>query len=223
MLDSRFEAVLWDLDGVIADTKVYHFRAWQELFEGKGLNFTEEQFRDYFGRRNDTIARDILGNDISRDELTIIIAEKEGYFRRNIANRIEALPGALALIRALKEGKIKMALASSSDPDNLRLVIQGLGIEDYFQAVAYGKEVTEGKPSPEVFLLAAKKLGVSPRDCVVIEDAVAGVTGAKRAGMKCVAVANSHPAASLQEADLVVDSLETVRISDLAGLFKQTK
>ena len=107
MLDSRFEAVLWDLDGVIADTKMYHFRAWQELFGRKGLNFTEEQFRDYFGRRSDTIVRDILGDDIPRDELTGLLAEKEVYFRRNIANRIEALPGALELIRALKEGKIK--------------------------------------------------------------------------------------------------------------------
>ena len=221
MSEGKFEAVLWDLDGVIADTKVYHFRAWQELFGRKGLNFTEEQFRDYFGRRNDTIARDILGNDISQDELAVILAEKEVYFRRNIANRIKALPGALELIRALKEGKIKTALASSSDPDNLRLVIQGLGIEGCFQAIAYGKEVTEGKPSPEVFLLAAKKLEVPPPNCVVIEDAVAGVTGARRAGMKCVAVANNHPAASLQEADLVVDSLETVSISDLAGLFRQ--
>ena len=223
MFEGRFEAVLWDLDGVIADTKVYHFRAWQELFGRKGLDFTEEQFRDYFGRRNDTIIREILGDDMSQDELNTIIDEKEGYFRRNIANRIEALPGALELIRALREGKIKTALASSSDPNNLRLVIQGLGIEDCFQAIAYGKEVTEGKPSPEVFLLAAKRLGVSPPNCVVIEDAVAGVAGAKRAGMKCVAVANSHPAVSLWEADIVVDSLETVNINDLAGLFEQTE
>jgi len=220
MSEGRFEAVLWDLDGVIADTKVYHFRAWQEILGRKGLDFTEEQFRDYFGRRNDTIVRDTLGDDISQDELSVIIAEKEVYFRRNIANRIEALPGALELIRALGDSKIKKALASSADPDNLRLVIQDLGIEQCFQAVAYGKEVAEGKPSPEVFLLAAKKLGIVPQNCVVIEDAVAGVAGAKRAGMKCVAVANSHSMESLREADLVVDSLEMVSISDLAGLFE---
>ena len=220
MSEGRFEAVLWDLDGVIADTKVYHFRAWQEILGRKGLDFTEEQFRDYFGRRNDTIVRDTLGDDISRDELTVIIAEKEVCFRQNIANRIEALPGALELIRALEDSKIKTALASSADPDNLRLVIQSLGIEHCFQAIAYGKEVAEGKPSPDVFLLAAKKLEVVPQNCVVIEDAVAGVTGAKRAGMKCVAVANSHSTESLREADMVVDSLEVVSISDLAGLFE---
>ena len=93
-------------------------------------------------------------------------------------------------------------------------------MENSFQAIAFGTEVAEGKPSPQIFQLAATKLSVKPADCVVIEDAIAGVAAAKRAGMKCVAVTNSHPGTRLKNADLIVDTLEKVDISVLSGLFK---
>ena len=112
-----------------------------------------------------------------------------------------------------------MAIASSAPMENIQLVIRGLGISNYFQAIVWGREVAEGKPSPQGFLLAAEKLGVEPKDCIVIEDAVAGVAAAKRAGMKSLAVTNTHPKASLKEADHVVDTLETVGVDGLAGLF----
>jgi beta-phosphoglucomutase-like phosphatase (HAD superfamily) len=103
--------------------------------------------------------------------------------------------------------------------ENIQLVTRGLAVNNYFQVIVWGREVTEGKPSPQAFLLAARRLEVEPRNCVVIEDAVAGVTAAKRAGMKCLAVTNSHPKKSLMEADLVVDTLETISVADLARLF----
>jgi len=103
--------------------------------------------------------------------------------------------------------------------ENIRLILGGLGLEGYFQAIVYGREVTEGKPSPQGYLLAAQKLGVEPQNCIVIEDAVAGVTGAKRAGMHCIAVTNTHPPESLSEADLIVDSLEKISLEDLNRLF----
>ena len=112
-----------------------------------------------------------------------------------------------------------MAIASSAPMENIQLIIRGLGIDDCFQAIVWGREVAEGKPSPEVFMLAARKLGVEPRDCVVIEDAVAGVAAAKSAAMKCLAVTNSHSRNSLQEADLIVDTLEAISVRHLAGLF----
>ena len=103
--------------------------------------------------------------------------------------------------------------------ENIQLLIRGLGIESSFQAIVSGREVTEGKPSPQVFLLAAERLGVEPKDCIVIEDAIAGVTAAKRAGMYCLAVTGTHPRHSLTEADLVVDTLEAVSAKDVEGLF----
>ncbi|MFC1967690.1 HAD family hydrolase, partial [Chloroflexota bacterium] len=95
--------------------------------------------------------------------------------------------------------------------------------EDYFRATVYGREVKEGKPSPDVYLLAAGKLGVAPDRCLVIEDAVAGVAAAKRAGMKCLAVTNTSPAARLGEADLITDSLVKISVSDLRELFDSSK
>lgn len=219
MVEGQLEAVLWDLDGVIADTGTYHCWAWQHVFRKRGVDFTEEHFMSHFGQRNDTIIRDTVGNEISQEELEIIAGEKEATYRRMVADNIESLPGAVELIESLWEQGIKSAIASSAPPENIQIIIRGLGIERCFRAIAWGKEVTEGKPSPQIFLLAAKKLVTHPGNCVVIEDSIAGVAGARRAGMKCIAVANSHSRSSLKEADLVVDTLETVSISDLVGLF----
>ena len=111
-----------------------------------------------------------------------------------------------------------MALASSAPMENIQLLTQGLGINNCFQSIICDNDVTEGKPSPQAFLLAAQKLGVEPENCIVIEDAVAGVTAAKRAGMRCLAVTNTHPSSSLREADMVIDTLEAVSTDDLEGL-----
>jgi beta-phosphoglucomutase-like phosphatase (HAD superfamily) len=118
---------------------------------------------------------------------------------------------------------VKSAIASSAPKENIEIIIRGLGIKDYFQAIAWGTEVAEGKPSPQIFLLAAKKLRVPAGNCAVIEDAIAGVAAAKRAGMKCVAVTNSHPRTSLKKADLIVETLEQVTIADLVSLFRPNK
>ncbi len=220
MPGDKLEAVLWDLDGVIADTGPYHCRAWQDVFRKRGVDFTREDFLRQFGQRNDTIIRSALGGSLSPEELDAIAVEKEENYRRRVARNIKPLPGAIELIRALRERGIKAAIASSAPLENIRLILRGLGIAGCFQAIAGGMEVTEGKPSPQIFLLAAGKLGAEPGNCVVIEDAVAGVAGAKRGGMKCVAVTNSHPGNELKEADLIVATLETVNVDTLSGLFR---
>ena len=218
MSTSKTKAVIWDMDGVIADTGPYHFSAWQEVFQKRGVDFTEDDFRRKFGQRNDTIIRNTLGEGISQSEIDAIASDKERNFRQRVRHNIKSLPGAIKLITSLKEHGFSMALASSAPMENIQLVIRGLGIESYFQAIVSGREVKEGKPSPQGFLLAAQKLGVKPKNCIVIEDAIAGITAAKRAGMRCLAVANTHPRKSLTEADLIVDTLEAVSISDLEGL-----
>ncbi|HUV75937.1 MAG TPA: HAD family phosphatase [Dehalococcoidales bacterium] len=219
MIESRLEAVIWDMDGVIADTALYHFKAWQDVFRKRRGSYTEEDFKRNFGRRNDTIIPNIMGGNLSSSEVEAIAGEKEDNYRQRVAQNIKPLPGAIELIRALRERGVKMAIASSSPVENIQLILGGLGIDSYFQFIVSGKQVSEGKPSPQGFLLAAKKLEVAPENCVVIEDAIDGVAGAKRAGMKCLAVTNNHSKQSLVEADLVVDTLEAVTVDDLAGLF----
>jgi beta-phosphoglucomutase family hydrolase len=221
MSKTRLEAVLWDMDGVIADTADFHYNAWQEVLGEMGVPFiSKAEFMKLFGQRHDTIIKFALGDKLTPEEISKISGKKQAIYRRDVAKNIIPLPGAIALIKSLNEHGIKTAIASSAVPANIDVIVQGLGIEKYFQAIVWGTEVAEGKPSPLIFQLAAKKLDVKPANCVVIEDAIAGVTAAKRAGMKCLAVTNSHPIESLKNADLIVDTLEKVDIDVLKGLFK---
>ena len=218
--NNRLEAVLWDLDGVIADTGEYHYQAWREVFGKRGVDYGREEFMRHFGQRHDTIIYDALGYDISREEFDAITDAKQASYRRRVGADIRPLPGAIELIKSLNRQGIKSAIASSAPPENIEIILRGLGIEGCFQAIAAGTEVPEGKPSPQVFRLAAEKLGADPGSCVVIEDAIAGVAAAHRAGMKCIAVTNSHSRDSLKNADLIVGSLEEVGVETLAGLFR---
>jgi beta-phosphoglucomutase family hydrolase len=216
----ELEAVIWDMDGVLADTAPHHLRAWQETFARRGINFTEADFMRGFGVRNDAIIRNVLGEQTTDAEIETIAREKEATFRRIIGKDVKPLPGALELVRALYEKGVKMAIASSTVIENIRLIVGSLGIEKYFKAVITGHDVTKGKPSPQVFLAAAQRLGVEPQNCLVFEDAVAGVKAAKSAGMHCVAITSTHPREKLAEADLVVDSLEGVSVKELEELVR---
>jgi beta-phosphoglucomutase len=218
MSEGHLEAVVWDLDGVIVDTVEDHYRAWRDVFKEHGVEYTKADFMRYFGRRHDDIIEAALG-ELPPGELDAVNDEKQRNFRRLVKANIVPMPGAIALIKSLQEHGIKSAIASSAVPENIELILHGLGIANYFQAIVNGVEVKEGKPSPQIFLLAAKKLEVPPGDCVVIEDAIAGVAGAKRAGMKSVAVTNSHTREALKDADLIVDSLGKIGVGDLERLF----
>ena len=217
-IEKNAKAVIWDMDGVIADTAIYHMKAWQYSFQKRGVVFTEDDFRRRFGQRNDTIIRATLGENTPQSEVDAIADEKEDDYRQRVRKNIRPLPGAIELIKSLRENGFRMAIASSAPLENIHLIIGGLGIENFFQAIVSGRDVKEGKPSPQIFLLAAEKLAVKPKNCIVIEDAVAGVTAAKRAGMHCIAVTNTHPEELLAEADLIVSTLEMVSVSDVNKL-----
>lgn len=213
------KAVIWDLDGVIADTGPFHLGAWQQLAEEMGRPFTAEDFRRVFGLKNSDVIRKALAPDISADQVEALAERKEEIFRARVEGNIKPLPGVLPLLHALKENGFGLALASSTVPENIKLLLSALSIEQLFDCLVSGQDVGRGKPDPEGFLLAAKKLGVQPRCCVIIEDAIDGVRAAKAAGMKCIAVANTHPRETLAAADLTVESLETVDSRDIQSLF----
>ena len=215
---NKIKAVIWDMDGVIADTAPYHLKAWQAVFQKRGINFSEADFKRHFGQRNDTIIRDALGQGASQNEIDAIAREKESNFRKTIRQRIKPLPGVITLLKSLAEHGFKLALASSAPIENIQLLMTGLDLNNCFKVIISGRDIAEGKPSPQGFLLAAQKLEVKPENCIVIEDAVAGVTAAKRARMHCVAVTNTHPRTSLMEADLIVDTLEAVGVKDFEEL-----
>jgi len=220
MSETGLQAVIWDMDGVIADTGDFHYQAWVKVFGKRGVSFKKEDFMRFFGRRHDTIIHFALGDDISPQEFDEVTAEKQQLYRELVRKNVIPLPGAVELVRALNAENVPIAIATSAPYPNIDVILDGLGIKDCFQAIASGLEVKESKPDPAVFLLAAKKLGVAPARCAVIEDAVAGVAAARSAGMKALAVTNSHPDESLRAADRVVDSLAGVTVDDLRALFK---
>ncbi len=201
-------AVLWDVDGVIVDSAPYHLRAWQQAFAARGAYMDRDTFYRTFGQRNDTIVAQVLGPGVPREEEETIAAAKEARYREIVAREgIQALPGALEWIRRLHDRGIPQAVASSAPPANTTAILQALDLTGVFQALVSGEEVQHGKPDPAIFILAAGKLGVEPRRCVVVEDAPAGVQAAKSGGMACLAVTTSHAADKLRGADLVVSSL----------------
>jgi beta-phosphoglucomutase family hydrolase len=211
------KAVLWDLDGVLVDTAPFHFQAWQELFRSVGKGFADGDFRRTFGLRNDAILRDILG-ELAPAEEARLARRKEELYRAKADGRVRAMPGAIDLLRRLKQEGWKTAIVSSAPRENVRVLLRSLGLEEMFEAVVAEEDAPRGKPDPQGFLLAAEKLGVAAAECVVIEDAPGGVEAAKRAGMRCIGVTTSRPREALMRADLVVDSLEEAAVYSFLGV-----
>jgi HAD superfamily hydrolase (TIGR01509 family) len=179
-------AVLFDVDGVLVDSYAAHRRSWRALAAERGLPFSDEEFRNSFGRTSrESIALYWPGRASDTARLD---ARKEELFRDEIAARFPAMDGARELVEALAGAGFLLAVASSAPPENVELTIERLGVRDSFGARVSGHDVHRGKPDPEVFELAAERLGASPDRCVVIEDAPAGVEAAHRAGMKAVAL-----------------------------------
>jgi beta-phosphoglucomutase family hydrolase len=207
--------ILWDMDGVISDSYCFHFAAWQETFAKRGIEFTEEDFTNLFGARNDFIIRSIMGKELPERDVKIMVQEKEEVFRRKARGHIKPLPGAVRLLNALKNGNFRLGLVSSAPRENIDLALSELDLTGIFNCIVFGDEVSESKPSPQIYLLAAEKLRATPNDCVVIEDSPLGVKAAKTAKMKCLAVTNTHRRENLQAADTVVDSLQNVDLIKL--------
>lgn len=209
------KAILWDMDGVIVDSSSFHFVAWEETFAKRGITLSQENFIRLFGARNDFIIRDILGQELPEEEVKAIAQEKERHFREKAKGKIKLFPGVSKLLNSIRKGAFKLALASSAPRENIDFITGELKLEGYFSCIISGHEVSESKPSPQVYLLAAEKLMAEPNDCIVIEDSPLGVKAAKAAGMRCLAVTNTHPKQDLKEADSVVDSLEEVDLITL--------
>ncbi len=205
-------AVLFDLDGVIVDSRPHHLTVWHQLARKHRLQHAPDYFTQTFGLRNDAILGGLLPG-ITPDELARLAEAKEALFRESARGHVEALPGVRELLAALDEQSIPRAIVTSTPRANLDLILDTLALADCFQALVAEEDASKGKPDPEGFLVAAERLGAEPASCVVIEDAPAGLRAAKAAGMRAIGVTTTHPAPELADAGLVVDSLadEAVR------------
>lgn len=214
---AKLAGLLWDLDGVLADTSELHYRSWQEALAEQDVEFSRAEFRETFGMNNAGILRRLLGERYSAELYRQISEKKESAFRDSLKGTVALLPGARALLIAVREAGISQAIASSAPLANIQALVDELSFAEYFDALVSGAEMP-GKPNPDVFLEAARRIDAPASSCLVIEDAVAGVQAAHRAGMKCLAVTTTNSRQDLAEADRIVDSLEAVGVADLSAL-----
>lgn len=216
-------AILWDMDGTLVDTAELHLAAWQDLGQQIGRPFTAADFRTTFGWRNPEIFDYLAPSRWTADQMQTLGDLKEAAYRSAARRQgVALLPGVHDLLTAAATAGMGQAIGSSAPRANLELILELTGSAHFFAALVGMEDTQRGKPDPQVFLLAAERLGVPARQCVVIEDAVAGVQAAKAGGMHCVAIARPghHPPERLRAAgaELVVDSLAAVDLAMLKRL-----
>ena len=215
---TQIKACIFDLDGVIVDTAVYHYKAWKRLANELGFDFTEEQNEQLKGVSRVRSLQLILGwGGVTKTEAeqTDLATRKNNWYVEMI-NKMkpnEILPGAKEFLEACRSAGIKTALGSASK--NSGTILTNVGITSLFDAIVDGNHVTEPKPNPEVFLKGAEALGFSPAQCVVFEDAIAGIAAAKNGGMKAVGIGSPQV---LTEANLVISGLNKMTLEMLEEL-----
>jgi len=214
-------AVIFDIDGVLIDSYDAHFQSWKRLCAEHDVDLTESRFAASFGRTSRDIIRMWWGDGVADTTVGQMDARKEAHFRDIVRKDFPQMPGASELIAALHDADFRLAAGSSGPPENVALVLELLDPQGRFAARVTGADVTRGKPDPQVFLMAAQRLGVAPAQCAVIEDAVPGVAAANAAGMVSIALTGTAQRDALVEADHVVDSLSELKPQVIASLIAE--
>ncbi|MEA5458429.1 beta-phosphoglucomutase [Arcicella sp. LKC2W] len=209
------KACLFDLDGVIVDTAVYHFQAWRRLANELGFDFTEHQNEQLKGISRMESLELILGwgNVTLSEEEKVAWATRKNAWYLDLVKQMtpdEVLKGVPEFLTSLRANNIKIALGSASK--NSKLILERINMLDYFDAIIDGNNITKGKPDPQVFLMGAEATNCKPEECVVFEDAVAGVQAGKAGGMKVIGVGSAD---ILNEADFVIAGFEEMTIDRL--------
>ena len=192
--------VIFDMDGVLVLTESAHWQSWLAAAGPRKVKLEYPQFLSCFGRLNPDCIRILFGPHIEPEESARIAQAKEAAFRDLIRANMPLAPGIVDVLRDLKHRQIRTAVGSSAPPENVNLVLDASKLRDMFDAVVDASQVTRGKPAPDVFLIAAQRMGVPPARCAVIEDAPMGIAAAVAAGMLPVGLTTTHPAADLQNA-----------------------
>ena len=211
------KGVIFDMDGVVTNTVPVHFKAWRKMFSEYGKKLT---FKDYElkvdGIPRISGARAILP-ELSKEELEKAASKKQKYFLEFLKKGgIKVHRDAVCLIKNLRKNKIKRAIISSSK--NCLYILKKAKLNKLFEVIIAGGEVKKGKPHPDIFLLAAKKLGLKTAECVVVEDAVLGIVAAKRAKMKAVGIERHGKPRRLKQANLIVNNLRKITVAKLERL-----
>jgi beta-phosphoglucomutase len=215
--------VIFDVDGVLVDSYDAHYKSWQMLARERGFEMTEEQFVRTFGRTSREVIRKCWPPLATSDEAVKELDErKEALYRELLRQNFSAMDGARELIDALSATGFALAVGSSGPPSNVELTLEQLGRRDSFRAVVTGQDVKFGKPNPQVFQIGAERLGLPPSQCLVVEDAPAGVAAAHAGGFVCLGLLSKGGRGDqLNQAERVVHTLRDVTPDLVAELIQQ--
>jgi beta-phosphoglucomutase len=207
VMKSMIKAAIFDLDGTIIDSTENDFLAWQRIFAEYRVSFPYEEYLSVLGAKGSEIVRNHLR--LTETERESMLGRQEGYFKENCTARgLKLIPHMDKLLGGIRSLPLRTALATGSSDGKLSFIFEKVAIKAFFDVITTADTVQKGKPEPEVFLQAAGKLGIEPRECLVFEDAPLGVKAAKDAGMHCIAITTTHAEWELGQADLVVDSYQ---------------
>jgi beta-phosphoglucomutase len=202
---AQFKAAIFDMDGTMINNMNYHKLAWQAFLKRHGIELSEEEFKHKIsGKKNNQIFEIVFGRKLGEDEELQYTEEKEGLYRELFKPDIKEIAGLTSIITELHNRGIKTAIATTAPAKNRDFALRELGLEGKFEVILGDEHVSQGKPHPEIYLETAKKLGVSPHECLVFEDSPPGVESGKNAGMTVVGILSSHSPEEISKADYVV-------------------
>jgi beta-phosphoglucomutase family hydrolase len=212
-------AFLFDMDGTIVDNMGFHTDSWVEFFKRRDRTIDRDAFfLATAGRHGREIIRDEMGAHLTEDEVVALNSEKEVVYRELYGPHLKTVAGFEALVLAARADGVKLAVATAAQTSNVTFTLDGLDIRKHFDAVVTAADVPRGKPHPDVFLEAARRVGALPEHCIVFEDAPLGVEAARRAGMRCVVITTTLPASAFAAFDnviLIVDHFTDLSVADV--------
>jgi HAD superfamily hydrolase (TIGR01509 family) len=222
-------AIIFDFNGILIDDEPLHLELFRKVVAEEGLSLSKEDYYARYLGMDDrgafTAVYKDRGGRLDDAALAQLIERKAAYYRDAIVKRMVLFPGVKKIIPELA-ARFPLAIASGALREEIELILGGAGLKNYFQVIVSAEDVADGKPHPEIFVralgemnrLAPGKAPIRSSECLVVEDSKEGILAAQRAGIKCLAVSNSYPAAELKSADAVVTSLEEVTIPFLESL-----
>ncbi|MBP3191266.1 HAD family hydrolase [Natronogracilivirga saccharolytica] len=215
--------ILFDMDGVIADSNPVHRQAIHTFCQNHGKELTDAFFRQHISGRTNKEWIPKMFTGISKEEAQILADEKERLFRSMFSPEEHLLPGLLAFIDEISRAEIPVAVATSAPAENADFILSRAGIAGYFNAVLNSSHVSKGKPDPDIYLKSAEVIGVPPSGCVVIEDSLPGIEAGKRAGASVIGVTTTHRRDELLACDKVIDDFQDLNLKIIDDLVKSGK
>jgi len=213
-------AVIFDMDGVIVDSNPTHTIALRKFCELHEYHLTDDELKTrVYGRPNKDWIPDIFGDRLTPEQYRKLASAKEALFRELFAPIIKPLAGLIAFLEKLEANHIPKAIASSAPPENIEFTLEKTGVKRFFDIMLAESDVNNGKPDPEIYLMAANALHIPPKQCIVFEDSLAGIEAGKRAGCKVIGVTTTHVCSELVGTDLVIDDFQGLKLQTLMSLF----